>query len=651
MVSIEAFMKFKAMVEKEKGLKIKSMRSDRGGEFLSKEFNKFCDNNRIRRFLTAPYSSQQNGVVERKNRTILNMVRIMLKSKKMPKEFWAKAVDCAVYLLNWYPSKSLDNKTSQEAWNGLKPTVSHLPSKGYKLYNPVTRKVVVSRDVEFNEEGSWDWSIEENEIYEFLPMTDEEKTGEPGDEVQQPESPTPTQDSPLISSEREPKKRSLQELYEKWRQAMEEEIKSIEKNDTWELTTLLKGQKAIGVKWVYKAKKNAKGEVEKYKARLVAKGYKQKHGIDYEEVFSLVARLETIRMIIDIAAQYRWKIHQMVVKSVFLNGLLEEGVYVEQPEGYVTKGQEGKVLRLKKALYGLKQAPRAWNTRIDNYFQEHDLLKKSMTREFEMTDIGLMSYYLGIKVKQTDKGIFICQERYDKEILKSGGLNSIQESRWKFALFDMYKSRHPFCGWIDWSFYGRAYDKHLKIAKRIIRYIKGTVDYGMLYSTSIDFKLVGYSDSDWAGSKDDGRSTSGFLFFLGNNALTWSSKKQPIVTLSSCEAEYIAATSCVCHAIWLRSILKELQMEQEDATEIYVDNKSAIDLAKNPVYHDRSKHINTRYHFIQECVARKDVQVIHTSFEDQVVNIFIKPLNERDFTRQRIMFGVKKSSLKGGVGS
>ncbi|GJU04480.1 retrovirus-related pol polyprotein from transposon TNT 1-94 [Tanacetum coccineum] len=198
----------------------------------------------------------------------------------------------------------------------------------------------------------------------FLPIIDEEETDESSEEARQPQSPTPTQDSPSSSSEGEPKTRSLQELYE-------QEIKSIEKNDTWELTTLLKGQKAIGVKWVYKAKKNAKGEVEKYTPRLVAKGYKQKYGIDYEEVFSHVARLETIRMIIAIAAQHKWKIHQMDVKSAFLNRLLKEEVYVEQPEVYVAKGQEGKVLRLKKALYCLKQAPRAWNTRINKYFQAH----------------------------------------------------------------------------------------------------------------------------------------------------------------------------------------------------------------------------------------------------------------------------------------
>lgn len=198
---------------------------------------------------------------------------------------------------------------------------------------------------------------------------------------------------------------------------------------------------------MYKAKKNAKGDVERYKARLVAKGYSQKQGIDYDEVFAPVARLETIRLIISLAAQNEWKIYQMDVKSVFLNGFLEEEVYIEQPQGYEVKGQEEKVLKLKKALYGLKQAPRAWNVRIDKYFQDKNFIKcpyehalyikaqsgdiwivclyvdeliftwnnlsmfeefkKDMSNEFEMTNMGLMAYYLGIEVKQEDKGIFI----------------------------------------------------------------------------------------------------------------------------------------------------------------------------------------------------------------------------------------------------
>jgi hypothetical protein len=189
---------------------------------------------------------------------------------------------------------------------------------------------------------------------------------------------------------------------------------------------------------VFKAKKNAKGKIERYKARLVVKGYSQRPGIDYGNVFALVARLETIRMVISLAAQNKWKIYQMDVKFAYLNGILEEEIYVEQPMGYVIKGDEKKVLKLIKTLYSLKQAPRAWNNRIDNYFQKNGFIKcpheyslyakvcengnilfvclyvddliftdnnpsmvkdfkKAMTQEFEMTDIGLMSYYLGIK--------------------------------------------------------------------------------------------------------------------------------------------------------------------------------------------------------------------------------------------------------------
>jgi len=216
-------------------------------------------------------------------------------------------------------------------------------------------------------------------------------------------------------------------------QAMKDEINSIEKKDTWELATLPSGHQAIGVKWVYKVKKNANGEVERYKARLVAKGYKQKHGVDYEEVFAPVARLETILLLVALAAQNRWPIHQMDVKSAFLNGTLEEEVYVEQPQGFMNEGHENKVLRLKKALYGLKQAPRAWDSRLPrqvssngfsrcvheyalyvkkekdeilfvciyvddliltgNNTQMYGDFQKAMAQEFEMRDMGLMSYY------------------------------------------------------------------------------------------------------------------------------------------------------------------------------------------------------------------------------------------------------------------
>ncbi|GKD22590.1 retrovirus-related pol polyprotein from transposon TNT 1-94, partial [Tanacetum coccineum] len=449
---------------------------------------------------------------------------------KMPKEFWAEAVDCAVYLLNRCPSKNLDNQTPQEAWNGMKPTVSHLrifgsieyvhvpsqrrskiddrskkhvfvgydkQSKDYKLYNPVTRKVVVSRDMEFKEEGSWDWSIEENERYEFLPMTDEEETGEPKTTSLQ-ELYEVTDEVPLLCLYADCEPIVFEEAIKskKWKQAMEEEIKSIEKNDTWELTTLPKGQKAIGVKWVYKAKKN------------------------------LWQKVTSRSMVENPPNGCKVGISKWTSRRRSLCGATGR---------ICCQKQEGKVLRLKKALYGLKQAPRAWNTRIDKYFQGHGFtkclseyalyLKKSMTREFEMTDIGLMSYYLGIEVKQTNEVIFICQERYAKEILKRFDMDKCNpvstpiEHKAKPSKHDggktvdstLFKSlvgslcyltcTRPdilFAVGLISRFMEEPTTKHLKIAKRILRYIKGAVDYGMLYSTSEDFKLVGYSDSDWA---------------------------------------------------------------------------------------------------------------------------------------------------------
>jgi len=234
---------------------------------------------------------------------------------------------------------------------------------------------------------------------------------------------------------------------EKWQKAMNEEIRAIEHNNTWELTNLPKGAWPIGIKWVYKKKTNAEGEVERYKVRLVVKGYKQKEGIDYDEVFAPMTRMETIRLLISLAVQHKWTILQMDVKSAFLNGVLEEEVYVEQPLGYMRRGEEKKVLRLKKPLYGLKQVPRVWNERIDTYFKKngyeqcpyehalyikkkgedvmfialfvYDLIftgnnaemikafKEVMKKEFEMTDLGLMKYFLGLEVIQGKDDIFV----------------------------------------------------------------------------------------------------------------------------------------------------------------------------------------------------------------------------------------------------
>lgn len=217
-------------------------------------------------------------------------------------------------------------------------------------------------------------------------------------------------------------------------------------------------QKNVGVKWVYKTKYNEKGELDKHKARLVAKGYSQQHGINYHEVVAPVARRDTIRVILAVAAQRGWSVYQLDVKSAFLHGELKEDVFVEQPQGFEIKGEEEKVYKLRKALYGLKQALRAWYSRIESYFIsegfekcycEHTLLvkteesfilivslyvddliftsnsenmfgkfKSSMMREFSMTDLEKMYYFAGVEVIQNEQCIFINQKRYATEVLE-----------------------------------------------------------------------------------------------------------------------------------------------------------------------------------------------------------------------------------------
>ena len=396
---------------------------------------------------------------------------------------------------------------------------------------------------------------------------------------------------------------------------MDEEIAAIERNDTWEMVELPENHQPIGVKWVYKRKMNAEGKIERYKARLVAKGYRQKAGIDYDKIFAPVARMETIRLLISLAAQYKWSIYQMDVKSAFLNGVLEKEVYVEQPPGYMKVGKETKVLKLKKALYGLKQAPRAWNTRIDTYLRknrfvqcpyEHALyvkekegnllyvalyvddlifmgnnetmikeFKEVMAREFEMTDLGLMKYFLGLQVRQDKTGVFVSQEAYAKSILKKNKMDDCNpvstpmELGAKLSKFEggdqvdanKYRSlvgslRYLTCTRPDIlysvgvvsRFMEEPKYSHWKANKRILRYIKGTETHGLFYSESIEYKLMGYSDSDWYGDVDDRKSTSGYVFYLEDTTFTWASKKQPIVTLSTCETEYVAASWCVGHA-------------------------------------------------------------------------------------------------------
>nr|GEY30884.1 retrovirus-related Pol polyprotein from transposon TNT 1-94 [Tanacetum cinerariifolium] len=249
-------------------------------------------------------------------------------------------------------------------------------------------------------------------------------------------------------------------------------------------------------------------------------------------------------------------------------------------------GEETKVLKLKKALYGLKQAPRAWNTRIDSFMKR---MGKVLKFGWKFT---ILNYSVGVI------------SRFTKNL--------------KYA--------------------------HWKALKRILRYVKGTESFGLFYSISKEYTLIGYSDSFWHGDVDDQKSTSGYVFFMGKTAFIWASKKQPIVALSTCETKYVLASWTVCHAIWLRNLLRELKNQQEGPTKIKVDNKPAIELARNPVHHQRSKHIDVRFHFIREHIRNRDMQLTHVMSRDQAVDIFTKALLAELFNLCKQKMGIKDAS-------
>jgi len=460
---------------------------------------------------------------------------------------------------------------------------------------------------------------------------------------------------------------------------------------------------------VFKLKRNSEGDVVKHKARLVAKGYVQKHGVDYEEVFAPVARLDTVRVLLALAANPGWKVHHLDVKSAFLHGELEEEVYVSQPEGYVVKGKEQCVLKLSKALYGLKQAPRAWNVRLDKslrklnfrrcmseqavYTRGHGknavllgvyvddliitggnpesvkLFKQQMKSEFEMTDLGLLSYYLGIEVDQKEDHITVKQSTYARKVLGQFGMAECNSSKCPMEprnklnedkggkLVDATEYR-KMIGCLRYLLHtrpdlsysvglaSRFMEKptviHAGAVKQIMRYLKGTTEYGLVYvqggGTGV---LVGYTDSDHGADQVERTSTGGMAFYLGENLVSWCSQKQKTVALSSCEAEFMAATSAARQALWLRNLLSEITEERPSAVTLYVDNNSARALMNNPVFHGRSKHIDIKYHFIRQCVERGQITVKRVSTDEQKANALTKALPVAKLVVMRHLLGAR----------
>eukprot|EP00253_Pinus_taeda_P014745 PITA_14745 len=341
-------------------------------------------------------------------------------------------------------------------------------------------------------------------------------------------------------------------------------------------------------------------------------------------------------LVLSLVASFKWEVHQMDVKSAFLHGDLHEEIYMEQPIGFI-QTDSSLVCRLKnpfmvssKLLGLVLQSKEGISLSQSKY--ACDLL-----RHFHMEDCKLAPspFQSGVKLSITCTSPEIDATLYYQLV---GKLLYLTHTRPNLS----------FVVGLVAQFMQTPRESHWKASKRILRYVRGTVQFGIHYSAEASPLLVGFTDSDWAGDPDDQNSTVGYVFTLGSGPITWACKKQGAISLFSAEAEYHGAVEASKEALWLRQILSEFGFQLQHPTTLWCDNQSAIQLCKDQVQHQRSKHIELHMHFIRKLIHDHVLEVQYCSTDDQVADIFTKALAEAKFTKLRFMVGVQEVVTKGG---
>ncbi|GKA15205.1 ribonuclease H-like domain-containing protein [Tanacetum coccineum] len=398
--------------------------------------------------------------------------------------------------------------------------------------------------------------------------------------------------------------------------------------------------------FLFKHKFHADGMLSRYKARLVANGSSQQLGVDFDETFSPVVKPATIRTVLSLAVSRRWPIHQLDVKNAFLNGDLSETVYMHQPPGFVDSRYPHHVCLLQRSLYGLKQAPRAWFQRFAGYVtrarfspsrcdsslfiytqgsqvaylliyvddiiliaSSSILLRQiinSLHKEFDITDLGALNYFLGIFVVHHSTGLFLSQKKYALQLLERAHMVNCNLA---WTLVDTDSKLGPDVQQICLYMHNPR-EPYFAALKRIMRYVQGTLDLGLHLYASATTSLVGYTDADWAGCPSTRRSTFGV-------------------------ANVVAETA------WIRNLLRELHSPLLTATLVYCDNVSAVYMSANPVQHQRTKHIEIDIHFVRDMVKTGHVRILHVPSRFQYADIFTKGLPSALFEDFRSSLSVR----------
>ncbi|KAJ9554358.1 hypothetical protein OSB04_018403 [Centaurea solstitialis] len=805
----DVFKDFKAEVEVQLGKKIKAVRSDRGGEYYGRydgsgeqrpgPFALFLKECGIVPQYTMPGSARMNGVAERRNRTLKNMVRSMISHTSLPEPLWGEALKTAVYILNRVPSKAVA-KTPYELWTGKKPSLNHLHvwgcpaeakaynpherkldsrtiscyfvgyperSRGFKFYNPTTKSIFGTgnaRNVVFEEEEDQVHSssiptstIDNDQV--LIPIivqdaTPVQNTNEGVPLVQDNNEVPPTveqtqqtQEVPLRRSTRE-RTSAIPDDYivflqehetqigireddpinlkealsssnsQKWIDAMADEMKSMKDNDVWDLVELPKDAKPIGYKWIFKTKKDSNGNIERYKARLVAKGFTQMENIDYKENFSPVSSKDSFRTIMALVAHYDLELHQMDVKTAFLNGNIDETIYMTQPENLALGDSKSMVCRLKKSIYGLKQASRQWYLKfhqvITSFGYEVNLVedcvyhkfsgssviflilyvddiliatndlallhdtKKFLAKHFEMKDLSDASFVLGIQIlRDRSRGILrLSQRSYIDKVLDRFGMLDSKSGHTPIAKGDKFSLKQcpkneleikemqkiPYASAVASLMYAQVCTRpditfivgvlgrylsnpgmdHWRAAKRVMRYLKKTRDYMLTYRKSDSLEIIGYSDSDFGGCQDTGRSTSGYVYILAGGGISWKSVKQTLVASSTMAAEFVACYEASNHGIWLRNFVTGLRIVKgiERPLKLFCDNNSAVLYSNNNRSSIKSKHIDIKFLVVKERVHNGQIMIEHIGTNSMLADPLTKALVPKVFHEHTKNMGV-----------
>ena len=491
----------------------------------------------------------------------------------------------------------------------------------------------------------------------------------------------------------------------KWLSVINDELKNLYENKImYFVKSLPDGKKPIKTKWVFNVKRDSNNQISKFKARLVAKGFSQVRGIDYELTFSPTLSIDSLKLIIALAAKYRWKIFQLDIKAAYLNAKLDKNIYVTISQGDKNYGKG--FWKLNKALYGLKQSGRQWNETITLFlknigFQQlisepcifkktrhgkiiciigiyvDDMIITGLSQEifntikiiknnYKISNCEYINYLLGIKVDSNNFNYSISQVSYINNILSKFGVNNTRKAKTPCTGDNINENHNPFdkttyksalgsliylakCSRPDISF---AVNKAARNAENptisdwhkvinILKYLNSSEDYKITYTGTGEF--VAFTDSDLGGDIKDKKSTSGHIILMGTNPICWSSRKQPTVATSTMEAEYIGTSECTKKVLWIRNILSELFNFNKPIT-IFTDNQASKTTIENGQLNSKLKHINIKFYFNQDNIKNKRINLKYISTENMLADVLTKNVNGPQMSRfSNIIFDKSKN--------